>query len=74
MITWALVIASSAFTLSVVSLVAIWKVAAYMTTAEKFNANSFENVMRLVLHIGRETDTLRPGVDPNAIPPNTTIH
>ena len=69
-----IIIATVALTLSIVSLLAVWKVAQYMTTAEQFNANSFESMMRLVLYIGRETDTLRPGTDPNAIPPNTTIH
>ena len=50
-----------------------WKLAHYVVASERVQVLGMENIMRLVIHIGRETDTIRQTSDPT-VPPNTTLH
>ena len=74
MIYWVLFIATIALCLSGLSVFSVWQLAKYVTNSEQMAAQSIANVMRLVLHIGRETDTLRQPEGQDTIPPGTTVH
>ena len=71
----ALVLGTIGLCVGTFAALAAYKLAQYITASEQLQASGMENLMRLVMHIGQETDTLRPqGLTPTAPPPGTTVH